>query len=116
MALFPADPPRRGTAETGGDPTLRNILDVCGRAMRPSGDLNSDAGSKHMDEIEGELAALLHPEKERLQANMTQAISCMLDLVYPPSDSYLLGKRPYQTAVSEVTESRCSEKRERAKM
>ena len=42
-----------------------------------------------MWKIEGELAALLHPEKERLQANTTQAINCMLDLLYPPSDSYL---------------------------
>ena len=84
IARHPADPPRQWPEETGGDSTLRKILEVCEREMHCPGELDSEASIAHAIEFEAELRALLQPEKERLQAKMTQAINRMLDLLYSP--------------------------------
>jgi hypothetical protein len=78
---FPTDQPRRWPAETGGDATLHQILEVCGwdgASARP--------GSPAYDAVENELKTLHQPEKERLQAKMRKAIHGMLDLVYQPDE------------------------------
>jgi hypothetical protein len=73
---FPTKTPRQWPAETGGDPTLRKILEVIERMEE----------ARRAERIGDMLAVLLQPEKERLQSNMTQAIHRMLDLAYPPAD------------------------------
>lgn len=78
VSYFPTDQPRRWPAETGGDATLHQILEVCGRD-----DASARPGSPAWEAVENELKKLLQPEKERLQAKMTKAIHDMLDLVYP---------------------------------
>jgi len=63
---------RKWPAETGGDETLRQIIDVCNRRTR----------EELSDEIAPDLESLLLPERQRLQGNMKEAIHRMLDLVY----------------------------------
>jgi len=87
IAIHPEDPPRRWPAETGGDSTLRKILDACDRERPRFDGSDSDTGINNVKEIEAELKALLRPEKERLQTNMTQAINRVLDLLYPHPNS-----------------------------
>ena len=59
--------------ETGGDETLRKIIDVCERIVRDG----LESGR-----IIPELESLLLPERQRLQRNMTEAINRVLDLLY----------------------------------
>jgi hypothetical protein len=61
----------RWPSETGGDQTMQKIEDLCQQR-------EDESGEKH-----AQLGALLLPERERLQTNITQAIGRSLDLIFP---------------------------------
>lgn len=80
--------PERWPAESGGADTLRRIKDLLGR-YNSSWQLALDstmedyeARLREVQPLEEELAALVLPEAQRLQANMTEAINRMLALAY----------------------------------
>jgi len=72
---------RRWPAESGGEDTFREIVEVCSRYTEEEL-LDQNASHGQWGQPNSDLEALLRPERQRMQGEMTQAINRMLDMVY----------------------------------
>ena len=77
---------RKWPVETGGEGTFRKIVEVCDRYTQEEL-LDQDANHGQWGRPNSDLEALLRPERQRMQSEMTEAISRMLELVYGNENS-----------------------------